>query len=212
MSVWWDKLNALQQFFYFIAVPSTVILFLQSILTLVGFGLDGDGDFDGGMDADLDGDFDMNADLNMDGTSDFEALAGLADFKFVTFRGLIAFATMFGWVGAAFAGTSVHVFLVLLFALIAGLLSMLMIAALFYGISKLQSNGNLNYRLSIGSEAQVYIPIPAGKKGHGKVQLMLQERLVEIDAITEDQEPIPTGDAVRVIDMLNATTLIVERL
>ncbi|MDF1618145.1 hypothetical protein [Petrocella sp. FN5] len=213
MSDWWEQLNSLQKFFYFIAIPSTVILILQSILTLIGFGLDTDMDLDGDMDfggGDSISEFDMDLDSSLD--VDYETLGGMSDFRFVTFKGLIAFATMFGWVGAAFANTSVHFAITLLLALAAGLFSMFVIATLFYGISKLQSSGNLNYRLAIGKEAQVYIPIPPSKKGQGKVQLMLQERLIEVDAITEETEAIGTGETVLIVDMLNATTMVVERL
>ncbi|PKM69044.1 MAG: hypothetical protein CVU95_00195 [Firmicutes bacterium HGW-Firmicutes-2] len=212
MSVWWEQLSSLQRFFYFIAIPSTVILIIQSVLTLIGFGLDTDMDLDGDMDfgGDPVSEFDMDLDSNLDG--DFEAFGGISDFRFVTFRGLIAFATMFGWVGAAFASTSVHFAITLLLALAAGLFSMFVIALLFYGISKLQSSGNLNYRLAIGKEAQVYIPIPGNKKGQGKIQLMLQERLVEVDAITEENDVISTGETILIVDMLNATTMVVERL
>ncbi|PKM54784.1 conserved membrane protein of unknown function [Petrocella atlantisensis] len=212
MSDWWEQLNSLQRFFYFIAIPSTVILIIQSILTLIGFGLDTDMDLDGDMDfgGDAASEFDMDLDSGPGG--DFESLSGMADFRFVTFRGLIAFATMFGWIGAAFASTSVHFAITLLLALAAGLFSMFVIALLFYGIAKLQSSGNLNYRLAIGKEAQVYIPIPGNKKGQGKIQLMLQERLVEVDAITEEKEAISTGETILIVDMLNATTMVVERL
>lgn len=210
MQVWWDNLSTLQHFFYFIAIPSTVILLLQTILTLVGFGFGADADFD----ADFDGGFNDNldADFEFDEVSNLQDFASAGDFRFITSRGLIAFTTMFGWVGISLTKTSLPIVLTMFFALLAGLLSMFIIASLFYGISKLQANGNLNYRLAIGQEAQVYIPIPCNGKGHGKVQLMLQEHFLEIDAITHEKDMLNTGESVIIIDMLNASTLIVERL
>lgn len=215
MTQWWDQLSSLSKFFYLFAIPSTVVLVLQSILTLIGFGVGGDSDMDfGDGDADVDLDFDVESDFDMDleGADEFESMAGVADFKFITFRGMIAFATMFGWVGAAMSETSLHITIIIFVAIIAGLVGMFIIALLFYGISKLQQSGNINYRNAIGKEAKVYIPIPANKKGQGKVQLLLQESYLEISAVTDDGEMIGTNEMVRIVDMLDATTLVVTRL
>ncbi len=221
MTDWWSTLSPLTKFFYLFAVPSTIILLLQSLMTLIGFGIGGgdgmdfgDGDMDMDMDVDMDfepvSDFDM--DIESDTMMDFDNLAGGADFRFVTFRGIIAFCTMFGWIGAALAETDLHLVIVMLLAIIAGLGGMFIIAILFYTISRLQQSGNLNYRNAIGKEAQVYIPIPPSKSGLGKVQMLLQESLIEVSAVTEDAKMIGTNEMVRVVDMLNATTLVVERL
>ncbi len=221
MALWWEGLSSLSRFFYLFAIPSTVVLLLQSVLTLIGFGMGSDGDMDFGdgdadVELDFDGDIDIEPDgidfdLDSDGINEFQNLAG-ADFRFVTFRGIIAFATMFGWIGAALAGTSLHLALTMILAILAGLGGMLIIALLFYGISKLQQSGNINYRLAIGKDANVYIPIPASKKGHGKVQLLLQERFIEANAVTNDSTMIGTNELVRVVDLLDATTFVVERL
>jgi len=220
MTQWWDQLSTLSKFFYLFAIPSTVVLLLQSILTLIGFGVgggDGDMDFgDGDADLDFDGDMDFDVengfDVDLEGADEFESMAGVADFKFITFRGMIAFATMFGWIGAAMAETSLHITIIILVATIAGLIGMFIIALLFYGISKLQQSGNVNYRNAIGKDAKVYIPIPANKKGQGKVQLLLQESYLEISAVTNDGQMIGTNEMVRIVDMLDATTLVVTRL
>ena len=220
MAQWWEQLSALTKFFYLFAVPSTVILLLQSVLTLIGFGFNGDGeldfgDGDPGLDGDLEmDDFDMEPemDIDTDGIDDFQNLAGAADFRFVTFRGIIAFATMFGWIGAALSETSMHILLIMLLAILAGLGGMLIIALLFYSISRLQQSGNMNYRGAIGKDAKVYIPIPPSKSGHGKVTLLLQESYIEVDAVTEDTAMIGTNELVRIVDLLDATTFVVERL
>lgn len=212
MTEWWAQLNNLTRFFYLFAIPSTIVLFIQSILTLIGFGL-GDNDLDFG-DGDTDIDIDLDGDIDFDSNvvDELENFSAGADFRLVTFRGIIAFATMFGWMGAALSTSDLHITLTMLLAIIAGLFGMLIVALLFYGISKLQQSGNINYRNAIGSEASVYIPIPANKEGKGKVQLLLQDSYLEVDAVTEDATMIRTNELVRIVDMLNATTLVVERL
>lgn len=121
MSEWWDSLSHLTKIFYLFAIPSTIILFIQSTLTLIGIGISADSDmnFDADMEADvesgmaLDVEEDFSLDLDEDGVEDFKNLAGAADFRFVTFRGIIAFLTMFGWGGCWSRGYVYHCSLVL---------------------------------------------------------------------------------------------------
>ena len=44
MIAWWNNLELATQIFYCIAIPSTLILLIQTLLLLLGIG--GDGDFD----------------------------------------------------------------------------------------------------------------------------------------------------------------------
>jgi hypothetical protein len=64
----------------------------------------------------------------------------------------------------------------------------------------------------VGLPATVYIPIPAGSKGAGKVQLSMQNRIVEYQAVTDDAEPLKTGDKVEVIGVMNSDTVQVRRV
>lgn len=206
MTEWWSTLSGIHKFFYFIAIPSTVILILQFILSLLGIG--GDADLDGDIDLDIDGDSDvaLNTD-DIDGDMSVESL----DFRFVTFRGIIAFATIFGWVGLALLNTPLPLPLVLFLSFISGLAAMGAVAYIFYFISTLQSSGNIQYKNALGCSAEVYLTIPPKGEGYGKVQLVIQERLVEVDAISSSEQSYQTGDIVRVTDILNKTILIVEK-
>lgn len=200
MEQWWLALSGLQRFFYFIAIPSTVLLAIQFVMTI--FGLNSDSDTDMDFDTDTDMDFDTDVD-------DSSVSAG--DFRFITFRGIIAFLTIFGWVGEILADTSLHIVIILFLSTISGLFAMFFVALLFYLISKLQSSGNINYKNALGCLAEVYIPIPKKHTGVGKVQLTIQERLVEADAITHTNTTFNTGDIVRIIDIFNGTTLVVDK-
>ena len=44
MFEWWNALSTIQQVFYILAIPSTIILVLQTILLLFGIGGDHDAD------------------------------------------------------------------------------------------------------------------------------------------------------------------------
>ena len=63
MRIWWESLTLLQRVFACIAIPSTLLLIVQLVLSLVGLG-----DHEGDLDADGDGVPD-SVDLDVDGDS-----------------------------------------------------------------------------------------------------------------------------------------------
>ena len=78
-------------------------------------------------------------------------------------------------------------------------------------IGRLGEDGTVKVQRAIGQEATVYVPIPGAKSRAGKVQLKLQNRLVEYEAVTAGAEKLATGTKVRVIG-LSGNTLEVEPL
>jgi len=237
MEQWWQALTSLEKFFYYIAIPSTVILALQFILTLIGLDghdadMDSGGDVSGDFDGDVGGDFGIHTDFTMDvdaheigtdmgsyepsvhfdadNTADHAVVMG--DFRFITFRGIIAFLTIFGWTGEVVADSTLNMVWILIIPTISGLMAMLFVALMFFGITKLQSSGNISYRNAIGVSAEVYLPIPANNGGFGKVQVLIQERLTEVSAITYSDTRINTGEVVRITDVYSGTALVVERM
>lgn len=202
MAEWWNTLSALQHMFLYAAIPFTLILIIQAILTIVGLG---------GHDTDVDTDMDANTDIDVGSDVDaHEASESVAGFRFFTIRGLVAFFCIFGWTGYALSGTSLGTALIILISVAAGLLAMLLIGLMFYAMMHMQASGNLVYSNAIGKDAEVYIPIPAQRTGRGKVMVEFQQQLVEAEAITDDEQKIPTGTSVRVVGK-TGSTLIVKR-
>ncbi len=230
MTQWWESLAILQQVFYYVAIPFTVILLIQTVMTLIGLGnsgvdADSDGDFDADVDtdfdadieADFDGDFEaeMEADFEVEGDFDadgesFEPSSAASGFRFFTVRGIVAFFCIFGWTGASLYDTQLADVWVVVLAVLAGFLAMFIIGLMFYGVRKLQSSGNIKYSNAIGKIASVYIPIPPERAGKGKVMVKVQERLTEADALTDEKTKIRTGETVKITGAIG-TTLIVKR-
>lgn len=249
---WWTALPLMKQFFLVVAVPSTVVLLIQSIMTFAGLGdshdMDagnGDGNgfdgsshgfdgnahgFDGGSHG-FDGSDSHDAPLLHDGLGAHDAAmsvdsgdvqdssgdvhdgghhTGIDGFRFFTLRGIIAFLSVFGWTGSALIDTSEPV-MTFAIAFMSGLAAMTLVGLAFYGILKLQSKGNLDYRYSIGTQGEVYLPIPAAREGMGKVNVVFQERLVEADAVTDNAEKLPTGTRIRVTGLLGNNVLLVSK-
>ncbi len=226
MNEWWSGLAAIQQVFYYIAIPFTLVLLIQSIMSIIGLGgHDADADSDADFDMDTDSDFDMDADADMD--ADFDADAHIdmhmdahadghdhgleaAGFRFFTVRGIVAFFCIFGWSGLTFYASGIETYLTVFLAIVCGLIAMLVIGLMFFAVKRLQSSGNIKYSNAIGKTAEVYIPIPANRGGKGKIMVMVQERLVEAEALSDEETMLKTGENVKVVGNIS-NTLIVKR-
>ncbi|NLO34954.1 MAG: hypothetical protein GX112_01215 [Clostridiaceae bacterium] len=187
-------MNLTQQLFAIFAIPGTVALVVQTILLVVGMGT---------HDADADG-ADAGADGGLDG--DVFADPGL---RVLTVRGLVAFFAVGGWVGIALIDWNVPVALAAVLALLAGLGGLFLVAWLFKVMLRLQSAGNLDIRNAIGSVGRVYLTVPGGGRFSGKVTLLLQERAVELEALTDGSQPIPTGSQVQVTGIRGSQIIVV---
>lgn len=211
MAEWWNALNLLQQIYLCAAIPFTIVLIIQTILTFIG--LDGHGDTDADADdADTDTRFDYAgepADGHLEGHGD-DVNPAVASFRFFTVRGIVAFFCIFGWVGYLLAGSSLPIALTILISVASGLLAMLAIGLMFYSVRRLQESGNLRFSNAVGKAAQVYIPVPANREGRGKVMVLIQERLVEAEAVTDDDMKLKTGETVQVVGNIGSI-LIVKR-
>ncbi len=227
MNQWWETLTNIQRVFYIAAIPATLILFIQTLFTIFGLA--------GNMDADVDGGSSGNFDLSDNVSGGYEApmdaadgqigefspaytdisndnMQGAADLRFFSIRGIVAFFTIFGWVGVVLSQNSeMSNILVFFIAIICGTAAMVLIAYMFYGITKLQYSGNVSYKNALGKIGEVYIPIPAIREGTGKIQVTVQERLIEADAVTDETERIPTGATIIVVGILSGNKMLVRQ-
>lgn len=208
MTAWWTGLDVMHQVFYLIAIPFTVILVLQTILLLLGLGhhdsdVDHDVDHDFDHDCGPDCDHDVDHDIDHDGIG-AEHGTGL---RMLTLRGIVAFMAVCGWVGVSMLDLGAGNGLSIAVALLAGFAAMLLVALFMKMMTRLQQAGNLDVHNAVGLTGEVYIPIRAGQKG--KVSLLVQERLVEMDAISEGDE-FSTGQQVRVVRVTDGNVLVVE--
>lgn len=188
ISTWWAGMDTLMKIYWCIAVPFSLLFLIQMVLTFFG------GDFDSG-------EADGNPDLSVD--SD----AGI-DFQFLSIKNLIAFFTIFGWVGIVSLNGNLHPFLSVGIATASGLLMMLIMATLMYYMGKLAENGTLDLNNAKGKTGTVYLTIPAKRNGMGQVQIKVQG-FQTLDAMT-DGDTIPTGSVVEVIDTINNDILLVK--
>ncbi len=203
MATWWASLSIASQIFACVAIPTTVLLLIQTVLMFIGIGSDGDmGDL---PISDSAADTDMDADLN---DLDIGAMDSLHIF---TIRGIIAFFVVFGWVGLVMDSAAVHLAITIPVAALCGFVMMLLLAVMLRGVMRLRSGGNLDNKNALGTAGTVYLTVPASRSGVGKVNVMLQGNLVERDAVTDEASAIPTGAEIVVTGISGQTTLVIKR-
>jgi hypothetical protein len=129
--------------------------------------------------------------------------------QFFTVKNLIAFFTMFGWTGLAAYKGGLNNSLVIVIALAAGIAMVLIMYALMRNASKLKHSGTLDTQNAINKIGETYLRIPARRGGIGKIQVQVQGRLTELDAMTDDSDDISTGRPVQVVGTLNKHILLV---
>lgn len=214
MAVWWDNLSMLLKVLYCIAVPATLVLLLQTIFSMAGFGDDGDINLSDTSGIDMGGDFDTDVDIDLDADIDTDAFhpvqGNYATLRLFTLQGIVAFFAVAGWVAIAAVSAGIPSAGAIPLGVIAGFFAMYGIAKLVQISKKLTENGTVDFRNAIGENATVYIPVPPANEGEGKVTLTLQGRFMECSAVTNERELLRTGTVVRVTD-LNGDTLVVER-
>ena len=189
MLEWWNSLSLVSQIFTAMAVPATVVMIIQALLLLLGIG-GGDGDVD------------------VDDISDIDAEAS-EGLSLIRVRGIVAFFSVGGWAGLVCDTGELPVVISVLIATAAGLAAMIGVALLFKSIMKLQTSGNIVIANAVGKTATVYIPIPPRKEGRGKVTVLVQNRFVELEAMTEDERCLETNETVTICAVADTGTVIV---
>jgi hypothetical protein len=184
----------------------TVFIF-QFVMTLIGMGAEG-ADFPDDIPDDLPSDA---PDFDAEGGS-FQDHGSTMFFSIISFRTVVAALTFFGLAGAASRAGDLGQALSLLIAVAAGGSAMYAVHWLMQLLHRLGHEGNMRISQSVGKTGTVYIPIPPDQTGAGKIQLNLHDRIIEIAAVTNAGEILPTGARVEVIRMVSPRTLEVRPL
>jgi len=192
------SLSALEWVFFFSALVGTCLFIVRLILMFTI------GDQGHDFDTDVGHDFDAHDGSYDDADSD-------SSFKLLSFQGLMAFFMMFGLVGlGCMRGGVLGAVFSLAFAVASGLAAVWIVSKLFLFMIRMQSSGTLDLYSAVGEEGKVYLTIPP--EGSGKVQVIVQERLMVLDAISEENDAIKTGERIRVENLSGQSTLVVKRV
>ena len=188
------KLGGLEIAFWAFALGGTIFFVLRLVgMIFGGFGADH---------ADGAGD-DTGMDHQGDGTE--------AAFKLVSVNSLTGFFMMFGWSGLTmYRQFSYGPGASLLTAFVVGSATMAATAYLFRAMMKLQSSGDdFSVSKTLGLAGSVYMKIPSEGRGQIKVTYNGVGRI--IDAISKDRVEIDSFQNIRVVELFDSNTVVVQK-
>lgn len=194
------------------AVVGGTILFCQVLMTLFGLGHDMPSDMPDGVPHDFHFGHDGSTDHDTShDTGDHETgHHGTTSFvRLLTFRTVVAALTFFGLAGLAGSSTALSGELTLIVALVAGSAAMYGVHWLMQSLKRLRCDGTVRIDRAVGRPGTVYLRIPANKSGSGKIQMNVQNRTMEYEAMTA-HDPLPVGAKVVVVNVLGPDTVEVE--
>ena len=198
MMEWWNSIGLVGQIYALIAIPSTLVLVVQTILLIFGIG---------GDDIDADG-----VDLTGNGIGDTPGDGGESGMALFSVRGLMAMAAIGGWSGLVMHSSGIALPITVVLSLAFGFLALVGLAYIMKLAARLQDNGNIDLGTAIGKVGTVYIPVPANMTGAGKINLTVQERFIEVGAVTQADRKLATGESVRVVATDETGLVVVEPL
>lgn len=185
-----ENLDPLLRTFWYLAIPTSVIFAIQSILTFIGL------DATEGLDTDFDG--------NIDGADE--------PFQLFSFRNLINFLLGFSWSGISFYDVISNKGLLIAVALAIGIGFVALFFLIIKQLMRFSENNSFNIQNTLNKTAEVYLTIPANRLGHGKILVSVNGSIHELVAITEEVSDILTGTLITITQIENDNILVVKRV
>jgi len=172
--MWFNSLLLLEQITFIVAIIGSSFLLLKIILLIAGI-----------------------SDIT-------DIMFGLGrGFVVMIFQGLICLMAIGGWVMFGTSRAGLPWWAALLIGIAASLVGMTIILILYKMASKLEADGTLEMEKGVGKIGEVYLLIPASTDGHGKVNVTIANRIVEVNAVTKSESSIKTGENVKIVSYEN---------
>lgn len=189
LNEWWTALTGTEHFFWILALFSSVVFLIVFVINLLGF--------------------DADSDLEMD--SEANGGAGSGDLPIFSLKAITAFLTFFSWTGVLLTGEGRSLWEIVPYSILSGIVAMALVVFLLKKFSDLTESGTADLLDLIFEKGDVYLPIPSGKNGKGKVHVTLNKSLREMNAVTNGEQ-IQTGEKIRVLEVLPDNILLVEKV
>lgn len=181
-----DTLDPLLRTLWYIAIPTSIIFIIQSIMTFIG------------------GDASDSSEFHTE-------TSGGDNSHFFSLRNLINFLLGFSWAGIGFYNSIENRFLLIFVALNVGFVFVVMFFYIIKQLLRLGEDNTFNIQNTLSKTADVYLTIPAKAHGKGKIHISVNGSLHELDAISESDR-IETGSIVKIVKITTDNIVVVEKL
>lgn len=183
---WWNELTLAKQLFYGIGLVAAFLSVLLTILGVIGMGHHDS--IDGLHATDVHG-------------------VGALSIKPIT-----GFFLGFGWAGGISLDNGLPLFAATGVALVSGVGVMGIILAMLRAIYAMKSDGTMQVQNAVGAVGTVYITVPARKGAGGQVTVNFSGRQETFSALSGAESPIPSGEKVKIVSVIDGCTVLVESL
>ena len=193
---WYNALPSTLQVYWVIALITSLVFLIQMVLTFIGIG-----------DADADTDFGGDTDISDGSTLD----AGGA-MQLFTMRNIINFLLGLGWGGVCLYSVIPNAVVLSIAAILVGVAFVYVFILIYRQMRRFEKNGAFDIKDCVGHTVDVYLTIPARRSGSGKVQVSFYGSVQELAALTDSDSPIRSGAKVRIIEIVDGGTVLVEKV
>ncbi len=182
---WWGERGVAEQLFYGIGLAAGIVAIILMILSVIGL------EHDDVIDAMASGDVDHGGGM-------------------FSIKPLTGFFLGFGWVGGMSIANGASLAVATVLACAAGGVMMGTIVFMFRAIMGMKSNGTARIGDTVGAVGTVYLTLPPRKASGGQVTVSFRGRQETYAALQPGDSPVPAGEKVRVVAVVDAHTLLVE--
>ena len=193
---WYNALPSTLQVYWVIALITSLVFLIQMVLTFIGIG-DADADTDLGGDTDL---------------SDGSTLDAGGAMQLFTMRNIINFLLGLGWGGVCLYSVIPNAVVLSIAAILVGVAFVYVFILIYRQMRRFEKNGAFNIKECVGHTVDVYLTIPARRSGSGKVQVSFYGSVQELAALTDSDSPIRSGAKVRILEIVDGGTVLVEKV
>lgn len=185
---WWESLNAARQMFYGIGLAAGFIALVLAVLSFIGMEHHDAADGIGSADVDHGG-------------------GGIFSVK-----PLVGFLLGFGLAGGMALDAGLSLIVAVGIACLAGALVMGIIVLMFRTIYAMKSDGTMRINDAVGAVGTVYVALPPKKGAGGQVVVNFNGRQETFAALSAAEQPITSGNKVKVVSIIDGRTVLVESL
>lgn len=183
---WWNELTFAKQLFYGIGLLASLAAVVLAVLTFIGMEHHDVTDAVGGFDHGGGGIFSI--------------------------KPLTGFFLGFGWAGGIALDQGLSLLAALATALGAGGGLMVVVIGMIRAIYSVRSDGTARISDAVGAVGTVYVTLPAAKAQGGQITVTYSGRQHTVAALSAAEQPVPSGEKVKVVDVVDSRTLLVEKL
>lgn len=186
---WWNALSLAKSVFYGIGIAAGGVAVVLALLAFIGL------EHHDALDA-------------VDSLDTSDAGGG----GIFSVKPLTGFFLGFGWTGGLAMDAGLSGFAALACGVFAGGAVMAAIIAMFRMILSMKSDGTVRIGDAVGAVGTVYVTVPAARASGGQVTVNFNGRQETYAALQAGPTPLAGGDKVRVCEVVDTRTVLVEPL